>query len=412
MNSEISGVSRRIVAVLAAIALAAGLGACGKQEDQAKTGSSLERVVKIGHAAPLTGEIAHLGKDNENGARLAIEEANAKGLTIGGQKVVFEFLSEDDEGKENKGPIIAQKFVDAKVAGVVGHLNSGVTIPASVVYNEAGIPMISGSATNPKLTERGLKVAFRTVGRDDQQGPAIASYLNAQFKPRTVAVVDDATSYGEGLADQVELTLKAAGVSVLPREKGTKDTKDWKAILTKLKGKKPDAIFYGGMDSAGGPLIKQGRELGIKAVFAFGDGACSEKMHELAGAAAEGMVCSQAGIPALAASKGFLDAFKKRFNSDPIIYAPFTYDAANLLIASMQKADSADPAKYLPELAKISYEGASGRIQFDAKGDREDAEMTIFTMKAGKVVPVAIIKGGNSVKFEDYVKAAESGMKK
>jgi len=124
------------------------------------------------------------------------------------------------------------------------------------------------------------------------------------------------------------------------------------------------------------------------------------------------MVCSQAGIPALAASKGFLDAFKKRFNSDPIIYAPFTYDAANLLIASMQKADSADPAKYLPELAKISYEGASGRIQFDAKGDREDAEMTIFTMKAGKVVPVAIIKGGNSVKFEDYVKAADSGMKK
>jgi len=412
MNSEISGVWRRIVAVVAAIALAAGLGGCGKQEDQAKTGSSLERVVKIGHAAPLTGEIAHLGKDNENGARLAIEEANAKGLTIGGQKVVFEFLSEDDEGKENKGPIIAQKFVDAKVAGVVGHLNSGVTIPASVVYNEAGIPMISGSATNPKLTERGLKVAFRTVGRDDQQGPAIASYLNAQFKPRTVAVVDDATSYGEGLADQVELTLKAAGVSVLPREKGTKDTKDWKAILTKLKGKKPDAIFYGGMDSAGGPLIKQGRELGIKAVFAFGDGACSEKMHELAGAAAEGMVCSQAGIPALAASKGFLDAFKKRFNSDPLIYAPFTYDAANLLIASMQKADSADPAKYLPELAKINYEGASGRIQFDAKGDRKDAEMTIFTMKAGKVVPVAIIKGGNSVKFEDYVKAAESGMKK
>ncbi len=368
--------------------------------------------MKIGHAAPLTGEIAHLGKDNENGARLAIEEANAKGLTIGGQKVVFEFLSEDDEGKENKGPIIAQKFVDAKVAGVVGHLNSGVTIPASVVYNEAGIPMISGSATNPKLTERGLKVAFRTVGRDDQQGPAIASYLNTQFKPKTVAVVDDATSYGEGLADQVELTLKAAGVNVLPREKGTKDTKDWKAILTKLKGKRPEAIFYGGMDSGGGPLIKQGRELGIKAVFAFGDGACSEKMHELAGAAAEGMVCSQAGIPALAASKGFLDAHKKRFNVDPIIYAPFTYDAANLLIAAMQKADSTDPAKYLPELANISYEGASGRIEFDAKGDRKDAEMTIFTMKAGKVEPVAIIKGGNSIKFEDFVKAAESGTKK
>ncbi|MFN0038439.1 MAG: branched-chain amino acid ABC transporter substrate-binding protein [Burkholderiales bacterium] len=388
-------------------------GGCGKGGDQGKTGagSSVQPVVKIGHAAPLTGDIAHLGKDNEDGVRLAIEEANAKGLTIGGQKMVFELLSEDDEGKEAKGPIIAQKFADAKVAGVVGHLNSGVTIPASVVYNEAGIPMISGSATNPKVTERGLKVAFRTVGRDDQQGPAIASYLSTQFKPKTVAVIDDATSYGEGLADQVDLTLKNAGINVLPREKGTKDTKDWKAILTKLKGKKPDAIFYGGMDSGGGPLIKQGRELGIKAVFAFGDGACSEKMHELAGAAAEGMVCSQAGIPVQAAAKGFLDAFKARFNKDPIIYAPFTYDAANLLIAAMQKADSTDPAKYLPELAKISFEGASGKIEFDAKGDRKDAEMTIFAMKSGKVEPVAIIKSGSTIKFEDFVKAAATGAK-
>jgi branched-chain amino acid transport system substrate-binding protein len=379
------------------IILLVSLGGCGK---------SAPPVVKIGHAAPLTGDIAHLGKDNENGARLALEEANAKGLTIGGKKITFELLSEDDEGKENKGPIIAQKFVDAKVAGVVGHLNSGVTIPASVVYNDAGIPMISGSATNPKVTERGLKVTFRTVGRDDQQGPAIASFLSAQFKPKTVAVIDDATSYGEGLADQVELTLKSAGVNVLPREKGTKDTKDWKAILTKLKGKNPDAIFYGGMDSGGGPLIKQGRELGLKAVFAFGDGACSEKMHELAGAAAQGMVCSQAGIPVQAASQSFLDAYKKRFNSDPIIYAPFTYDAANLLIAAMQKADSTDPAKYLPELANISFEGASGKIEFDAKGDRKDAEMTIFEMRSGKVEPVAIIKGGNSIKYEDFVKAA------
>ena len=197
MNNEISGMVRQIVVAGAAVAFAAGLGACGKQEDKAKSGSSLERVVKIGHAAPLTGGIAHLGKDNEYGAKLAIDEANAKGMTIGGEKIVFEMLSEDDEGKPDKGPIIAQKFVDAKVSGVVGHLNSGVTIPASAVYNQAGIPMISGSATNPKLTEQGFNNIFRTVGRDDQQGPAIASYLNAQYKPKTVAVIDDATSYGE-----------------------------------------------------------------------------------------------------------------------------------------------------------------------------------------------------------------------
>lgn len=397
----------RAIAVLSAVLLVA---ACGKQEEAAKPATpaagSGATVIKIGHAAPLTGGIAHLGKDNEAGVRLAIDEANAKGLTIGGAKVQFEMLSEDDEGKPDKGPIIAQKFADAKVAGVVGHLNSGVTIPASAVYNTAGIPMISGSATNPKLTEQGFAVTFRTVGRDDQQGPAIASYLAAQFKPKVVAVVDDATSYGEGLANEVEKSLKAAGITVLAREKGTDKTTDWKAILTKLKGKKPDAIFYGGMDSGGGPLVKQGRELGLKAVFAFGDGACTDKMQELAGAAAEGLVCSQAGIPAQAASKSFIDAFKAKFGSDPIIYAPFTYDATNLIITAMQKADSVDPAKYLPVLKAISFDGASGHVEFDEKGDRKDAEMTIFTLKDGKIVPVAIIKSGKTIPFEEFAKGA------
>ncbi len=371
------------------------------------TGCSKNEAVKIGHAAPLTGAQSHLGKDNENGVRLAVDEANAKQLTIGGQKVVFEMMSEDDEAKPDKGPIIAQKFVDAKVAGVVGHLNSGVTIPASSVYNQAGIPMITGSATNPKLTEQGFKVTFRTVGRDDQQGPAIASYLSSQYHPKTVAIVDDATAYGEGLANEVEKTLKAAGVNVLPREKGTDKTTDWKAILTKLKGNSPDAVFYGGMDAGAGPLMKQARELGIQAVFAFGDGACTDKMKERAGDAAEGLICSQAGVPVIASSKTFLEAFKTKFKSDPLIYAPFTYDAANLLIAAMQKADSVDPAKYLPELAKISYQGATGKIEFDSKGDRKDAEMTIFTMKAGKIEPLAIIKGGQSITIEDFMKAAQ-----
>jgi branched-chain amino acid transport system substrate-binding protein len=279
-----------------------------------------------------------------------------------------------------------------------------VTIPASAVYNQAGIPMISGSATNPKLTEQGFKVTFRTVGRDDQQGPAIASYLLSEFKPKSVAVIDDATAYGEGLANEVDKTLKAAGISVLPREKGTQDTRDWKAILTKLKGKNPDAIFYGGMDSAAGPMMKQARELGVKAVFAFGDGACTDKMKELAGPASEGLVCSQAGIPVQASTQGFRDAFKAKFGTDPVIYAPFTYDATNLIISAMQAAGSTDPAKYLPELAKIKFDGASGHIEFDDKGDRKDAEMTIFTMKDGTVTPVAIIKGGQSIKFEEYGK--------
>ncbi|NJD34261.1 MAG: branched-chain amino acid ABC transporter substrate-binding protein [Betaproteobacteria bacterium] len=362
-------------------------------------------VVKIGSVAPLTGGIAHLGKDNENGARLAIDEANAAGITLGGKKVKFELMSEDDQSDPKVGNTVAQKLVDAKVAGIVGHLNSGTTIPASAIYNQANIPMISGSATNPALTEQGFKGVFRVVGRDDQQGPAVANYLASQSKPKTVAVIDDATAYGEGLANEVEKTLKAAGVKVLPREKGTDKTVDWKAVLTKVKGKKPDAVFYGGMDATGGPLLKQARELKMTALFAFGDGACTDKMAELAGAAAEGLICSQAGIPVQAAGKKFLDAYKAKFKADPILYSPFTYDAANLLIAAMKKADSPDPAKYLQALAASDFNGASGYIKFDEKGDRKDAEMTIFTLKDGKITPVAILKSGKSMTLDEYAQA-------
>src|SRR4051812_9894541 len=397
----------RITLLAAAVALIG----CGEQKPAPKAekaaaapaaAAGLE--VKIGHVGPLTGGIAHLGKDNENGARLAVDEANAAGIKIDGKAVKFTLVAEDDQADPKVGTTVAQKLVDAKVVGVVGHLNSGTSIPASSIYNQAGLPVISGSATNPKLTEQGFKNQFRVVGRDDQQGPAIASYLAAERKPKVVAVIDDATAYGEGIANEGEKTLKAAKIQVLPREKGTDKTTDWKAILTKLRGRNPDAVFYGGMDATGGPLLKQGKELGMKAVFSFGDGACTDKMKELAGDAAEGLLCSQAGIPPQAASKKFLDAYKKKFGQDPILYAPFTYDAANLLIEAMKKANSSDPKSYLPELQKISFSGSTGTIEFDDKGDRKNAEMTIFTMKGGKIEPIAVIKSGKTLSYEEFVK--------
>ena len=396
---------------LTLLAIAVGLIGCGeekkpevKKAEAPTPPPSIE--IKIGHVGPLTGQIAHLGKDNENGARLAVEEANAAKIKIDGKDAKFVLVPEDDQADPKVGTTVAQKLADAKVAGVVGHLNSGTSIPASDIYNKAGIPVISGSATNPKLTEQGFKVQFRVVARDDQQGPAVANYLAASKKPKLVAVIDDATAYGEGLANEVEKSLKAANIKVLPREKGTDKTTDWKAVLTKVKGKNADAVFYGGMDATGGPLLKQARELGVKAVFSFGDGACTDEMPKLAGAAADGLLCSQAGLPPQAADRKFLDAYKKKYNVDPIIYAPFTYDAANLLIEAMKKANSADPAKYLPELAKIEYKGATGKIAFDEKGDRKDAEITIFTMKAGKLEPIAIIKAGQTVSYEDFLKAS------
>ncbi|MGZ5651175.1 MAG: branched-chain amino acid ABC transporter substrate-binding protein, partial [Usitatibacter sp.] len=301
-----------------AVALALGLAACGQKEPEKKAAAPAPAApagvtVTIAHAGPLTGSIAHLGKDDENGVALAISQANDKKISIDGKPVTFKMMSEDDQADPKVGTTVAQKLVDAKVAAVIGHLNSGVTIPASEIYGKAGIPVISGSATNPALTERGIKTVFRTVGRDDQQGPAIASYIAKELKAKKVAIADDKTAYGEGIANEVEKTLKADKIAIVGRERTTDKETDFKAILTKIKAKNPDVVFYGGMDATGGPMIKQARELGIKAVFVFGDGACTDEMGKLAGAAAEGFVCSQAGLPREAASPEFVKAFTAKY---------------------------------------------------------------------------------------------------
>src|ERR1043165_8135305 len=339
-----------------AVALALGVAACGPKEEPkreparpAAPAAPAGVTVKIAHAGPLTGSIAHLGKDDENGVALAVAQLNDQKISIDGKPVTFTMQSEDDQADPKTGTTVAQKLVDAKVAAVIGHLNSGVSIPASEIYNKAGIPMISGSATNPTLTERGLKTVFRTVGRDDQQGPAIASHIAHELKGKKVAIVDDKTAYGEGLANEVEKTLKADKVNIVGRERTTDKETDFKAILTKIKAKNPDVVFHGGMDATGGPMLKQARELGIKAVFAFGDGACTDEMGKLAGQAAEGMVCSQAGLPREAASKDFVDAFNAKYG-DIKQYAPYFYDATNAVIEAMKKADSTDPAKFTPEI--------------------------------------------------------------
>ena len=386
-----------------AVALALGLAACGQKEPEKKAAAPAPAApagvtVKIAHAGPLTGSIAHLGKDDENGVALAVAQANDKKITIDGKPVTFQMMSEDDQADPKVGTTVAQKLVDAKVAAVIGHLNSGVSIPASEIYSKAGIPMISGSATNPALTERGMKSVFRTVGRDDQQGPAIASYVANELKAKKVAIVDDKTAYGEGIANEVEKTLKAAKVNIVGRERTTDKETDFKAILTKIKAKNPDVVFHGGMDATGGPMLKQARELGIKAVFAFGDGACTDEMGKLAGAAAEGMVCSQAGLPREAASKDFVNAFQGKYGEIKQ-YAPYFYDATNAVIEAMKKANSTDPAKFTPEIFNDSFTGATGKVEFDAKGDRKDAEMTIFKLEGGKVKPIAIVKGGVSTPF-------------
>lgn len=391
--------------LLVAALVAAGLVACGKKEEpKAETKAPVAPAeptlnVKIGHAGPLTKKTPHLGKDNENGVALAIAQTNAQKIKIDGKTLVLEMVSKDDEGDPKVGTTVAQQLVDSKVVAVIGHLNSGVTIPASEMYNKAGIPMVTGSATNPTVTERGLKTVFRTVGRDDQQGPALATYIATELKGKRVAIAHDKTAYGEGLAKEVEKTLKAAKINIVANEQTTDTETDFKSILTKIKARNPDVVFYGGMDQTGGPLLKQARELGIKATFAYGDGACTNEMFKLAGDAAAGLVCSQAGLPASAASKEFNTAFTAKYG-DVKQYAPYFYDATLAVVEAMKKANSADPAKFSPEIFNVSFQGATGKVEFDAKGDRKNAEITIFLGKDGAIQPVSVVQGGVAKKFE------------
>ena len=357
-----------------------------------------EQVVKIGHVGPVSGAIAHLGKDNEYGARLAIEELNAKGVSINGKKVKLELVAEDDAADPKQGTAAAQKLVDAKVSGVIGHLNSGTTIPASKIYSDAGIPQISPSSTNPKYTRQGYKTAFRVVADDVHLGGTLGRYAVNELKGKSIAVIDDRTAYGQGVAEEFEKAVKAAGGNLVGHEFTTDKATDFMPILTTLKGKKPDIIFFGGMDAVGGPMMKQMKSLGIKAKFMGGDGICTNEMIKLAGdAMADGqVVCAEAGGVDGALKKGMDDfgvKFKKRFNDDVKLYSPYVYDAVYVMVDAMQRAKSSEPAKYLPELAKTTgFKGVTGTISFDAKGDIKNGALTLYTFKAGKRDQIAVVR--------------------
>jgi branched-chain amino acid transport system substrate-binding protein len=359
--------------------------------------ASAQTVVKIGHVGPLTGGIAHLGKDNELGAKLAIEDLNAKGIKLGGQTVKFELLAEDDGADPKQGTAAATKLVDAKVNGVIGHLNSGTTIPASKIYHDAGIPQISPSATNPKYTLQGFKSAFRVVAHDGQLGGTLGRYAVKDVKAKNIAIIDDRTAYGQGVADEFQKAVKAAGGKIVGREFTNDKATDFNAILTKLKGAKPDLVFYGGMDAVAGPMLRQMKQLGINAKFMGGDGICSSELIKLAGdGMADGQViCAEAG-GVTKEKQGAMTAWRTRFKEktgqDVQIYAPYVYDATMVMVAAMQKADSADPKKYLPELAKISYDGVTGKIAFDSKGDIKDGALTLYTYKGGKRETMMVVK--------------------
>ncbi len=391
---------RHLLGMVSALALAIIAG-CGKEappppKPAAAPPAPEVVTVKIGSASPLTGPQAHIGIDIRNGVQLAIDDLNAAGVEIGGKKVKFEMVAEDDEANPTKATTVAQKLADAKVAAVVGHFNSGASIPASKIYSDAGIPQISPSSTNPKYTQQGFKTTFRVVAHDDQQGPTLGRYATEKLKAKAIAIIDDSTAYGQGLADAFEATAKAAGAKIVAREHTTDKDTDFASILTKIKGRKPDLIMFGGIDPQAGPMAKQMATLGIKARFIGGDGMQTPNFIKLAGDASEGVMASMPGLSKdqMPGGKAFFDKYKAKFGAEVELFAPMGYDAVMVFVEAMKRAASTDPAKFLAEVGKTKHQGVIGPIAFDDKGDLQNGPITIYVVKGGKWEPLETVTPG------------------
>ncbi|MBK6359214.1 MAG: branched-chain amino acid ABC transporter substrate-binding protein [Comamonadaceae bacterium] len=366
--------------VAAAIACVAGMASA--QDTQ---------VVKIGHVAPMSGGQAHYGKDNENGVRMAIEELNTQNIVIGGKKIRFEIAAEDDAADPKQGAAVAQKLCDAKVAGVVGHLNSGTTIPASKVYNDCGIPHVTGAATNPNLTKPGYKTTYRIIANDNALGAGLAFYAADALKLKRIAVIDDRTAYGQGVADVFKKTAQSKGIQIVDEQFTTDKATDFMAILTAIKSKNPDGIFFGGMDPQAGPMLRQMEQLGLGNVKYFGgDGICTAEVVKLAAGAktVENVVCAEGGasLAKMPSGNAWKAKYDAKYPGQFQVYSPYTYDATFVLVDAMKRANSTDPKVYTAKLIDANYKGVTSTISFEPNGELKNPAMTLYVYKDGKKV--------------------------
>jgi branched-chain amino acid transport system substrate-binding protein len=371
----------------ASLALAAALLAGASQGALAQ-----DQVVRIGLSGPLTGANAFAGKDNENGVRLAVEELNARKIKAAGKTLRFELMSEDDGGDPKSGVNVAQKFADAGVKFVLGPYNSGVAIPASRVYNEAGI-LMSTVGTSPKITQARYPTVFRIVASDTQVGASMASYAAKALKLKTVGVIDDRTAFGQGIADEFARQARASGLTVAGREFTTDKASDFAAILTAMRTKKVDAIFFGGYAPQGAPMARQMKQLGMAGVRLLGgDTLCSPEMAKLGGdAVGPNVLCAQAGamLDKQAGGPAFKARYKQRFGREPDVYAPAFYDQAMFIAKAIQDGNSVDAASVGKILHTASYTGVAGTYGYDAGGNLKQTAVTVYTFKGGQLAPLA-----------------------
>jgi len=355
---------------------------------QKGTSEKVQEIV-IGMAGPMTGDQSKLGGDIEHGARLAVDEWNTKG-GIAGRTV--RLMVGDDQHDPKQANSVAHKMVNSGILGMVGHFNSSASIPASSVYHDAGIPMITPASTNPKLTEQGFDNVFRVCGRDDQQGKVAADFIAKELKAKRVAILHDKTTYGQGLAEEVQKNLvpyAVDGVEVVSFDGVTQGDKDFRGILTTLKGKTPDAWVFGGIFPEGGLLVKQAREVGLTAPMISGDGVYDPKFIEIAGEAAEGTSLTFTPDPEkLPSATAFLEKYRAKYGSELAPYAIYAYDAANILLTAIARSERLEGRAIIQALRQTQYDGASGHIEFDEKGDVKEAPYIVWTTRGGKFEPL------------------------
>ncbi|HGM6323617.1 TPA: branched-chain amino acid ABC transporter substrate-binding protein [Serratia marcescens] len=354
--------------------------------------------VLIGLAGPLTGPSARIGKDLENGARLAIADANAQKPTLNGKPVTFKLASEDDQSDPRTAVAVAQRLVDEGVAGVVGHWNTGTSIPAARIYHDAGIAQVAPVATGHGYTQQGFDTSFRVMGHDDDGGNYAGQYAVKTLKAKRIAVIDDRTAFGQGLADEFIKSLQAQGVQPVTREYVDDKTVDFSAVLTTVRSKNADLIFFGGVDSQAAPLARKLKQLGMNAQLMGAGGFVSQTLLTLAQREGEGVVALEPGLPLeqMPGGKAFEQAYRDRYHTHIELHAPFAYDATRVLIAAIEQADSANPADYLPKLRAIHYQGVTGDIAFDAQGNLQQPSFTLYRVVDGKWQPQTVLGGAKS----------------
>ncbi|WP_413741870.1 branched-chain amino acid ABC transporter substrate-binding protein [Sodalis sp. RH15] len=352
--------------------------------------------VLIGLAGPLTGPSARIGKDLENGAQLAITDANNKKPVIDGKAVTFKLVSEDDQSDPRTAVAVAQRLVDEGVVGVVGHWNTGTSIPAARIYHDAGIAQVAPVATGHAYTQQGFDTSFRVMGHDDDGGNDAGQYAVNVLKAKRIAVLDDRTAFGQGLADEFIKSLKAQGVDIIDREYIDDKTVDFSAVLTNIRSKNADLIFFGGVDSQAAPLARRIKQLGLPATLMGAGGFVSQTFLTLAQKEGEGVVALEPGLPIdkMPGGKAFEQAYIDRYKTHIELHAPFAYDATSVLIDAIEQADSTDPAKYLPKLRAIKHQGVTGIIAFDGQGNLLNPTFTVYRVTNGKWVPQSVLGGG------------------